>query len=178
LVTGMTVVAGAALLWNMIWTKAVQAQSKFLRPPGARLEPEFNEMCSRCGRCLKVCPTRALWPIPVYGGLDNFETPQFIPRRGRCDLCMACQEICPTGAILKVPTEQVKIGTASVDQTRCLAWTEQKLCFLCGEQCPFLAIQGDELVRPTVVEEMCVGCGACEFGCPVEGEAAIRVFRD
>ncbi|HEY3426072.1 MAG TPA: 4Fe-4S dicluster-binding protein [Negativicutes bacterium] len=71
---------------------------------------------------------------------------------------------------------ETKIGTAAIDKNRCLAWNEEKLCFLCGEQCPVQAIDGDELRRPAVQREKCVGCGACENGCPVEGEAAIRVF--
>ncbi|MEN6567260.1 MAG: 4Fe-4S binding protein [Veillonellales bacterium] len=47
---------------------------------------------------------------------------------------------------------------------------------MCGEQCLVQAIQGDGLHRPTVLADKCVGCGTCENACPVDGEAAIRVF--
>jgi Pyruvate/2-oxoacid:ferredoxin oxidoreductase delta subunit len=30
--------------------------------------------------------------------------------------------------------------------------------------------------RPKVLVDQCIGCGICEYKCPVEGEAAIRVF--
>jgi ferredoxin len=30
--------------------------------------------------------------------------------------------------------------------------------------------------RPRVVRERCIGCGICEYKCPVNGEAAIRVY--
>jgi ferredoxin len=30
--------------------------------------------------------------------------------------------------------------------------------------------------RPHVVRERCIGCGICEYKCPVNGEAAIRVY--
>ncbi len=30
--------------------------------------------------------------------------------------------------------------------------------------------------RPQVIRERCIGCGICEYKCPLEGEAAIRVY--
>jgi MauM/NapG family ferredoxin protein len=153
-----------------------KAAGTVLRPPGALPEAEFGAVCNRCNRCIQVCPTNALSPMAITEGLVNFETPEFVPRTGRCDLCQACQEVCPTGALVFTPVAATKIGTAAVNKDRCIAWHEGKLCFLCGEQCPIQAIDGDELRRPTVRREKCIGCGACENGCPVEGEAAIRVF--
>jgi ferredoxin len=29
---------------------------------------------------------------------------------------------------------------------------------------------------PHVLRDLCIGCGICEFKCPVGGEAAIRVY--
>lgn len=159
-----------------LWKKTVWAAEKALRPPGALPEPEFTAVCNRCGRCIQVCPSKALSPMPITDGLANFETPHIIPRKNRCDLCLACQEVCPTGAIAKVPLEKVRMGKAVIDQPRCIAWTEGKQCLICGEQCPVLAIEGDEQHRPVVLTDKCVGCGSCENACPIDGEAAIRVF--
>lgn len=166
------VVAAAAFLWE----KTVSATKKFLRPPGALAEQDFAAVCNRCGRCIEVCPSKALWPMPLAEGIENFDTPYIIPRKNRCDLCMVCQEVCPTGAIAQVALEKVQIGKSRIDKSRCLAWHENKLCFICGEQCPVLAVEGDEFHRPTVLTDKCVGCGTCENACPVDGEAAIRVF--
>lgn len=32
------------------------------------------------------------------------------------------------------------------------------------------------LQRPRVLRELCIGCGVCEFQCPMGGEAAVRVY--
>ncbi len=32
------------------------------------------------------------------------------------------------------------------------------------------------LQRPQVHQELCTGCGICEFQCPMGGESAIRVY--
>lgn len=170
--------AAILLLVGASLKNIAKAAGTILRPPGALTEDEFGVLCTRCSRCIQVCPTNALRPMPITKGLVNFETPEFIPRTGRCDLCQACQEVCPTGALVVTSVAATKIGTAAVDKGRCIAWHDGKLCFLCGEQCPIQAIDGDHLRRPTVRREKCVGCGACENGCPVEGEAAIRVFGE
>jgi Pyruvate/2-oxoacid:ferredoxin oxidoreductase delta subunit len=31
--------------------------------------------------------------------------------------------------------------------------------------------------RPHVLSDLCIGCGICEYQCPVAGEAAIPVYR-
>jgi ferredoxin-type protein NapH len=168
---GFAVVMAAAL-----WKRTVWAAEKVLRPPGALPEVDFTAVCNRCGRCIQVCPSKALRPMPVTGGIGNFETPYIIPRKNRCDLCLACQEVCPTGAIEKVPLEKIRMGKAAIDKSRCIAWNESKLCFICGEQCPVQALEGGEQHQPVILLDKCVGCGSCENACPVDGEAAIRVF--
>ena len=32
------------------------------------------------------------------------------------------------------------------------------------------------LQRPRVVKDLCIGCGICEYQCPMGGEAAVRVY--
>jgi translation initiation factor RLI1 len=47
------------------------------------------------------------------------------------------------------------------------------------EEATVMNDQGElvEMQRPYVLENLCIGCGICEQHCPVEGEAAIRVYR-
>ena len=172
---GMCVaVAVGAGLWGKVVAEAGRARA-FVRPPGALPETEFAAACLRCGRCIKACSNNALRPMPIGEGLAVFETPYIIPRMANCVLCLTCQEVCPTDAIAKVPVEQVKMGTAEIDRQRCIAWSDNKLCFICGERCPRLAISGGEQNRPVVHPDKCVGCGTCEHACPVNGDGAIRV---
>lgn len=144
-----------------------------LRPPGALEEDDFLLHCSRCGRCVKVCPSQCLHPMPLNSGAAMFMTPRLIPRLSRCELCQQCQDVCPTGAIVKTPIPETFIGLAVIDQSRCLGWAEGKLCLVCKEQCPRHAIDSDSLHRPSVQRNLCVGCGGCENACPIDPAAIV-----
>ena len=144
-----------------------------LRPPGALEEDEFLARCSRCGRCIKACPSKCLKEMPFSSGAALFLTPMIVPREARCELTQDCQKVCPTGAISQLSVEKTVIGLAEIDQSRCIGWAEGKLCLICQEQCPQQAIDADSHDRPSVITEHCVGCGACENACPVEGPAII-----
>jgi ferredoxin len=83
------------------------------------------------------------------------------------------------------------IGMAQIDQDRCIPWTEEGACIVCEEMCPLpekaITFESLEtldpfgtpilLQRPKVLEEQCIGCGICEYKCPVEGEAAIQIVN-
>lgn len=168
--------AGAALTVAVAAMPALlrPAGANPLRPPGALEEDEFLARCSRCGRCIKACPAQCLKPMPLTGGAALFLTPAIVPREARCELTRDCQKVCPTGAIGHLPVERTLIGLAEIDRTRCIGWAEGRLCLLCQEQCPRHAIDSDDQDRPSVIVEKCVGCGACENGCPLD-EAAIVV---
>ncbi len=167
---GMAVIV-SGFGWQYL--KPTADAASILRPPGARPEEEFLARCSRCGRCAKVCPAECLFPMPLEEGFLAFLTPRLIPRQAKCELCLSCQEVCPTGAINRIPLKQVKMGLAELNRRRCLVWTEQKLCLLCREQCPVHAVEVDEENRPYVNENLCVGCGGCENGCPLKDAAII-----
>ncbi len=164
-----------------------------LRPPGA-VEEEMRARCLRCGACLAACPTGALRPAFLEAGLEGFWTPLLLPRLGYCRYtCNVCGQVCPSGAIRSLPLAEKQvwvIGIARVDPTRCLTWTENRRCTVCRDTCPVvgpavelwpeevLTVQGEiiRVRRPRVVIDLCIGCGICEYNCPVEGEAAIRVW--
>jgi polyferredoxin len=156
---------------------------RLIRPPGALAETEFVTACVRCGECMKVCSTNTLQPAVGEGGLEALGTPVIVPRVGACaESCTLCGRVCPTGAIQPFSVEEKKhlyLGTASVDRSACIAWAFGRSCMICDEVCPYDAISPDVsaggVLRPLVDERICVGCGKCEWMCPVEPLGAIRV---
>jgi len=47
------------------------------------------------------------------------------------------------------------------------------------EEVTVVDARGNEMTvqQPHVLEDLCIGCGICEYQCPVQGQAAIRVYR-
>jgi ferredoxin len=82
------------------------------------------------------------------------------------------------------------IGKAYIDQNRCIAWADHGACIVCEEMCPLpekaIYLEKRDFTQPngsTVTVQLphvdrtkCIGCGICEFKCPLNGNAAIRVF--
>jgi polyferredoxin/formate hydrogenlyase subunit 6/NADH:ubiquinone oxidoreductase subunit I len=168
---------GLALAWL---PRPVRAA--WVRPPGALPEEMFESTCVRCGQCTRACPTRCLQPVLLTGSLSSLMSPVADMGQGHCDpACRACGLVCPTGAIrpLELTERQhAKMGSAVVDEHRCLAFEEDKLCLICQEHCPLGAIRGEERegrLVPVVDREHCNGCGICEHRCPVQGPAGIQV---
>lgn len=165
-----------------------------VRPPGAQ-GAHFLERCIRCGQCMKACSTSALQPSLLESGLEGLWSPILVPRIGACLYdCATCGQVCPTSAITPLELEAKRrtvIGTAYIDENRCLPWADGTECIVCEELCPvspkavvlapvdLAAGDGETSVarRPRVIRERCIGCGTCENKCPVPGEAAIRVYN-
>jgi polyferredoxin len=146
-VSGLAAVAAARLagLTNQNWNPGV------VRPPGALAEEDFLERCIKCGQCMRVCPTNVIQPATLEAGLEGLWTPLLNFRVGTsgCQLnCIACGNVCPTSAIRPLSLDEklgrdkfadrgpFRMGTAFVDQGRCLPWAMNKPCIVCQENCP------------------------------------------
>jgi MauM/NapG family ferredoxin protein len=184
-------IAGVAIFQS--GASAARQPSNLIRPPGAAAN-DLLLKCVRCGECIRACPTGALQPAQLESGLEGLWTPVVVPRLGPCSFgCNACGQMCPVQAIPPLnlaDKQQTVIGRAYIDKNRCIAWADHRACIVCEEMCPVadkavkLETQevdlGDGVMvtvqLPSVFRELCIGCGICEYKCPVNGDAAIRVY--
>jgi formate hydrogenlyase subunit 6/NADH:ubiquinone oxidoreductase subunit I len=142
---------------------------------------------------MKVCLTNGLQPTLFEAGIEGIWSPILVSRIGYCQYyCTLCGQVCPSGAIRhlsQAEKEKTKIGLAFIDQSRCLPYTQGIPCIVCEEHCPTptKAIWFEEAVvigrdgekrtvkQPRVDIDLCIGCGICEFKCPVVDRPAIFV---
>ncbi|MEI8198058.1 MAG: 4Fe-4S dicluster domain-containing protein, partial [Phycisphaerae bacterium] len=112
-----------------------QPNERFLRPPGAvppgtmETGPDgaagtprksFEEACTRCNKCVEVCPAQAIKLDPA--GLIADGLPYILARNTACVVCdsLACMHNCPDGALLPIPKTAIRMGRAEVNQDTCL----------------------------------------------------------
>ena len=152
-----------------------------ITPPGSKSVKHFYQHCNSCLLCVAECPNNVLRPS---NKLDHLMEPEMGFEKGFCrPECTRCSEVCPTGSIRRITREektQYHVGTATVNRDRCLSASGRSACGKCASACPAGAIlmvdDPDSGNRyPVVAEEICIGCGKCEYLCPVRPISAITV---
>jgi len=152
-------------------------------PPGAASIDRFLDRCTACHLCISACPTHVLQPAFFEYGFAGLMMPRLDFTKSFCTYtCRTCEEVCPDGAIslLELADKQVtRIGEAQLDEDKCIVKTKGTDCAACSEQCPTQAVStvpyGSNLRLPRLNRDLCIGCGACEYACPVQPEKAIIV---
>ena len=145
-----------------------------LVPPGAKSLRAVDKHCTACQLCIANCPNEVLYPSDAIGSLMQVRMDY---SQGWCrPECNVCSQLCPTGAIEPITPEEkssTKIGTAVVDLSTCISAAYGQECGLCARSCPagaisMLKVNPDNDNRtPVVNAEVCIGCGSCEYHCPV-----------
>lgn len=172
----------------VIEDKQIPVRTTRLEPAGAVSLKHFSNHCTACQLCVAECPNGVLRPSKE---LSTLMQPEMSFERGYCrPECVRCSEVCPTGAIKKIDVAEksaIHIGMAVVVTKNCLPVAKGVKCGNCAEHCPAEAIlmvplHADDdpdlpmtLKRPVVNTERCIGCGACEYLCPVRPFSAIHV---
>ena len=149
---------------------------KFFRPPGAIHEDSFNDVCSKCNKCVEACPENVIVRSNGKdGGTEG--TPILRPNHGACTLCGDCMDVCPTGALKKTPVGDIRIGIAVIEPDTCIGY-QGKTCRACHDACPLEpnAIDFDASV-PKVDSRICTGCGLCVHECPTKPTSIVVLPR-
>ena len=153
-------------------------------PAGSESLKNFTDHCTACQLCVSVCPNQVLRPST---SLDTLMMPEMGFERGYCrPECTLCSEICPAGAskpVSRVEKSSIQVGIAVINLDNCIVNTDGVHCGNCSKHCPANAIRmvrkepdSDNWLRiPTVNENRCIGCGACENVCPARPLAAIHI---
>lgn len=182
LITGLALLTGSRI-YALKKEKLPENQKNLLKnkkdhpvaPPGAGNIKRFNDICTGCSLCVAACPTGVLQPALTEYGLNGFMQPHMDYTTYFCNYdCNKCGEVCPTGAILPLPLEEKQVtqmGKAVFVKQNCIVYTDGTVCGACSEHCPTKAVQmvpyKDGLRIPEVDQSICIGCGACEYPCPV-----------
>jgi ferredoxin len=176
LLTGLTVAVAAPAVFAQTKTNAIS-------PPGAISSERLLKHCSSCHLCISKCPSKVLKPAFMEYGIGGMMMPVMYFEKGFCNFdCTVCTDVCPNDALTSLTVGQkhcLQVGQVVFEPELCIVHTEGTNCGACSEHCPTQAVKmvpyKNGLTVPSIDAELCVGCGGCEFICPVRPHRAIYV---
>ena len=158
-----------------------------ITPPGAGNLERFQQRCTACHLCITKCPYHTIQPAITDYGLSGFLQPVISFEHGYCIFdCVICTQVCPNHALLPISMAEkhhLQIGKVVLILENCVVDTQHTNCGACAEHCPTGAVAmvpfgkpEDALTIPVITDvDLCIGCGACEYICPVRPYRAIYV---
>lgn len=176
------IMSGTGLIAALIIPRLMKPiEIKSIRPPGSVEPVLYNILCSRCGNCIKACPSNIIIHNSDFNKPLSWMTPIISYKSGYCiESCNVCGKVCPTGAIKLFSIEaksSLFMGTARINTENCYLSNNME-CIKCREACKYDAVEflpGSNVLNmlPSIDNQKCLGCGACEVICPAE---CIKVF--
>jgi ferredoxin len=154
-----------------------------ISPPGSVSVERLLSRCSSCHLCISKCPSKVLKPAFLEYGFAGIMLPTMSFDRGFCNYnCTTCSSVCPSLALLPLSMEQkhrLQVGKVIFIPEICVVHTDLTSCGACSEHCPTQAVKmipyKNGLTIPFIDVDICVGCGGCEYICPVRPFRAIFV---
>ena len=184
LLTGLSaMVAIPATLAQSKLGKKENLRKNAITPPSSVSAEHFLRKCTSCHLCVSRCPSKVLKPAFTEYGFLGIMQPTMCFEKGFCNFnCTLCSKICPNGALLPLTKEEkhkLQVGQVVFNPELCVVYTNGTNCGACSEHCPTQAVKmipfRDGLTIPVIDTTICVGCGGCEFICPVRPLRAIYV---
>ena len=131
-----------------------------LRPPWAIAEDRFGDTCTRCGDCVRECPTNVI-------KLADGGFPEMDFSAAGCDFCEVCVSVCEPGALDR--KIQPPLNLVANLNDNCFS-ARGVICRACGEVCDSRAIRFQQVVggvtHVSIEFSACTGCGECVSICP------------
>jgi len=184
LFTGLTalIAAPSAFAKDLTGEKPPTRQMP-ISPPGALATRHLLKHCTSCHLCISKCPSKVLKPAFMEYGIGGIMQPLMSFERGFCNFnCTTCSTVCPNHALKPLTKEakrKTQVGYVVFIEDICIVHTKGRNCGACAEHCPTQAVKmipyKGGLTIPKINTEICVGCGGCEFICPVTPYKAIYV---
>jgi ferredoxin len=149
-------------------------RQKPIMPPGALNINKYAQKCTSCHLCVSKCPSQVIRPSFLEYGIGGMMQPMLDFNQRFCNYdCTVCADVCPTGALTHITQDEkhhTQIGVVQLYLENCIVYTDETSCGACSEHCPTQAVHmvpyKGHLTIPEINQEICVGCGGCEFICP------------
>lgn len=170
--------------------KVAERASRWIRPPFAIPELEFLLACTRCDACIKACPHSIIFPLAVSNGAEVMNTPALDLLNKGCRLCedWPCVNACESKA-LKIPESDtdetadykslistLKFAKVVVDEASCLPYQGPE-CGACASACIVDGALQWDMERPSINQELCIGCAMCREVCITEPKS-INILKN
>lgn len=157
-----------------------------ITPPGAESLERFSKMCTGCHLCVVKCPNQILRPAGLEYGFDYMLKPHVVYEKAYCNYeCTICTDVCPNHALKKLSKDEkatTQVGVAHFKKEICITYVDGTDCGACSEHCPTQAVKmvpyKGSLRVPEVNPDICIGCGGCEYICPVSPNRAIHIVAN
>ncbi len=154
-----------------------------ISPPGSVSADHLLHHCTSCLLCVSRCPSHVLKPSFMEYGAGGIMQPMMYFEKGFCNYdCTICANICPNKALKPLTKEEkhlTQVGRVVFVEDICVVHTNGTNCGACAEHCPTQAVTmipyKNGLTIPHINPDICVGCGGCEYICPVRPYRAIYV---
>lgn len=188
--TGATILATSSVIPALAAGKQKRMRKRGKQspiiPPGGISRDRFSQKCTGCHLCVVKCPNQILRPAGLEYGFNYMLKPHIVYEKAYCNYeCTICADVCPNHALKEMTKDEkatTQVGVAHFEKDICITYVDGTDCGACSEHCPTQAVKmipyKGSLRVPEVNPDICIGCGGCEYICPVRPNRAIHIVAN